>query len=205
MFPHEALTTIQLQPPSQQNDLQIGVRSYPLPTDCYMVKSVEYCTQDGRMHLFLKEKPFRGGETTATTYIGYPKLGIMLSPLSGRFYVGNYDTYNGMLNLDWDPAGDGDYLNVRYAARYSNPTDDAQLLNLQPEDMELISLRAQMKCWLRIEGADTRLSRWRSKEDGSRRDDMPTIKMSSMIKQLYDQIVNDRKELRIRTRRLVRR
>lgn len=204
LFPRESDTTIPLLGPIT-DDVTMGSRSYPLPTDCYMVKSVAYNTQDGHMRLYLKEKPFRGGETTATTFIGYPKLGIYLAPLSGRFYPGHYDQYEQQITIDWDPAGDGDYLTIRYAARYSAPTSDAQVLTLQPEDMELISLRTQMKCWLRIEGQDTRLSRWRGKEDGGRRDDMPTQKMSFTIKQLYDQVVNDRREMRIKVRRLVRR
>ena len=205
LFPRQADTTIQLQGPVNPQDQTQADRSYPLPTDCYRVQQVEYRTQDANFSLFLKEKPFRGGETTAQTYIGYPKLGIMLSPQAGRFYPGHYDTYEQKIHLDWDPAGDGDYLRIRYSARYPAPTDDVTLLSMLPEDMELLSLRAQMKCWLRVEGSDTRLSRWRSKDDGSRRDDLPTVKMSYMIKQLYDQIVNDRREMRVRTKRLVRR
>lgn len=200
LFPHDASTTITLLGPTSQG----GVRDYALPDDFYLMRSVEYVTGDDQFHLFLKEKPFRGGETTVTSYIGYAKLGIMLTPQSGRFYVGHYDIYEKQIHLDWAPDGDGDLLHIRYAARYPLITTDAQLLIVQPEDVELLSLRAQMKCWLRVEGADVRLSRWRSKEDGGRRDDLPTQKMSTMIKQLYDQIVHDRREMRVRVRRLVR-
>ena len=78
---------------------------------------------------------------------------------------------------------------------------------MKQEDLELLSLYAQMKCWIRVEGQDTRLSRWRSKEDagGGARDALPTAKMSTAIKKLYDQRLNDRRELRVRTLRLVRR
>jgi hypothetical protein len=206
LFPSQADTTIQLQSPAIIGGSTVGVRAYTLPTDCYKLKTVEYITQDGRVHLYLREKPFRGGESTATTYLGYPKLGIMLSPLAGRFYPGHYDQYENQIFLDWDPAGDGDFLHIRYAARYPLLTDDSTPLNVRQEDLELLSLYAQMKCWIRVEGQDTRLSRWRSKEDGAgSRDALPTAKMSKLIKQLYDQRLNDRRELRVRTFRLVRR
>lgn len=201
-FPIENSTTIMLAPPTvDTHGNQAGVRTYPLPTDFYLVKRAEYVTPDGKLHLYLKDKPWRGGETTATSYLGYPKLGIMLSPLAGRFYPGHYMVSEGNFVVDWDPAGNGDYVNVTYAARRLFPSGDADLLQCTPEDMELLSLYTQMKCWLRTEGSDTRLSRWKE----GKRDDMPTIKQSSMIKQLYDQRVWDRRETRVRSRRLVRR
>jgi hypothetical protein len=205
LFPKDADTTISMLPPSIVNGMSVGTRQYALPTDCYSIRSIEYVDTTGRLHLYLKEKPFRGGESTATTYLGYPKLGIMLQPLAGRFYPGHYDQYEGSLFLDWDPSGDGDYVHIRYAARYPLPTDDATILPVQPEDIELISLYAQMKCWLRVESQDSRLSRWRTRDDGGRRDDLPTVKMSMVIKSLYDQRVNERHELRVRPLRLVRR
>lgn len=208
LFPYQSDTTITLLSPAVIGGSTVGVRAYTLPDDCFKLKTVEYITQDGRVHLYLREKPFRGGESTATTYLGYPKLGIMLSPLAGRFYPGHYDQYEGQVFLDWDPAGDGDYLHIRYSARYPLIQDDSSVLtSVKPEDLELLSLYAQMKCWLRVEGQDTRLSRWRSREDagGGARDALPTQKMSTMIKMLYDQRLIDRRELRVRTLRLVRR
>lgn len=207
LFPVEAapVSITLLSPTVDSHGNAVGVRIYSLPSDCYSVRTVEYVTADGKLHLYLKEKPWRGGETTATSYLGYPKLGILLSPLSGRFYPGHYFTYQGQLNLDWDPSGDGDYLNVTYLGRRAFPQNDGDIMNVQPEDMELLSLYTQMKCWLRVEGQDTRLSRWRDKSDGSRRDDLPTVKQSMIIKNLYDQRVNDRREMRPRVRRLVRR
>ena len=197
LFPLESHTTI---------TLVTSQRQYDLPTDFYLVKTCEYVTVDGKLHLYLKEKPFVGGESTATSYIGYPKLGILLSPLAGRFYPGHYDVYQNQLNLDWDAAGDGDVLNIRYAARRVFPIDDSSLMTgSSPEDLNLLSLRAQMLCWLRVEGQDARLSRWRTRDDGSQRADLPTLKHSMVIKQLYNELVNDRKELRPRVKRLVRR
>ncbi len=207
LFPiEETAAPIRLLPPTVDiNGNVAGVRQYALPSDFYLVSTIEYVTVDGKLHLFLKEKPWRGGETTATSYLGYPKLGIMLSPLAGRFFPGHYYVFSGTLNIDWDPPGNGDYLNVNYVGRRSLPVNDADILNVTLEDMEIMSLYVQMKCWLRVEGQDTRLSRWRGRDDGSRRDDLPTIRQSVMIQQLYNQRLNDRRELRPKTRRLVRR
>src|SRR5450755_2514171 len=163
IFPKEEDTTITLLSPQIVGGQQVGVRAYAMPIDCAQVRTVEYITIDGLVHLYLKEKPFRGGESTATTYLGYPKLGIMLQPMAGRFYPGHYDVYENTLFLDWDPAGNGDTLHIRYAGRYPIPTDDATLFTVQPEDLELLSLYTQMKCWMRVEGQDASLSRWRTK------------------------------------------
>lgn len=206
LFPNQEETIISMQPMTVVNGEFVGVRDYALPSDFYTIRSVEYITVDGKLHLFLKEKSFRGGESTATSYYGYPKLGILINPTAGRFYPGNFDIYEDQIHIDWDPAGDGDYLHLRYLARRPLPTSDSDLLSLNPEDLNLLSMRAQMSCWLRLEGNDTRLSRFRDKNDGSRRDDMPTQKMSFAIKQLYNELVNDRRQMRPKgTRRLVRR
>lgn len=203
LFPIETQGTINFVPPAiDSHGNQAGVRDYTLPADFYLMRSVEYITPDGKLHLWLKEKPFRGGESTATSYMGYPKLGIMLSPLAGRFYPGHYDIFNGQIHVDWDPVGNGDYINFRYMGKRLPPVNDADIMNILPEDMELLSLYVQVRCALRIELQDTRLSRWR---EPGKRDDMPTVKHSVLIKQLYDQRVNDRRELRPKTRRLVRR
>jgi hypothetical protein len=205
LFPVEADTTISMLPPTIIGGQQVGTRDYTLPADYYSVFSVGYNTADGRLKMWLREKPFKGGESSATSILGYPKLGIMLSPQSGRFYPGHYEIYKGALHLDFDPAGDGDTVYIHYSGRRALPMGDADILALTPEDMELVSLRTQMKSWLRVESQDTRLSRWRTREDGSKRDDMPTLKHSDVIKKLYNELVNDRRELRPRVFRLVRR
>lgn len=206
MFPLQESTTITMLPPAvDSHGYQVGVRNYNLPTDFYVLNTVEYVTNNGNLHLFLKEKPWRGGESTATSYLGYPKLGILLSPIAGRFYVGHYQVYENQLQLDFDPPGDGDYMNLNYLGRRSLPVNDGDIMSVTLEDMELLSLYTQMKCWLRIEVQDARLSRWRGNPDGANRDGLPTVKHWLQIKQLYDQRVNDRRELRPRTRRLVRR
>lgn len=206
-FPVERSTTISLLPPTvDTHGNQVGTRSYTLPTDIYQISTVEYVTQNEHLHLFLKEKPFKGGESTATSYLMYPKLGILISPQQGRFYPGHYMMYQGQIQIDWDPSGDGDYLNINYLGRRALPVGDADLMDtITLEDMELLSLYTQMKAWLRLEGNDTRLSRWRGNPDGSNRDGMPTVKHSTLVKNLYDQRVNDRRELRPKTLRLVRR
>lgn len=180
-------------------------RDYTLPDDFYLMRSVEYVTSNGKLHLYLKDKPFRAGESTATSYIGYPKLGIMLSPLAGRFYPGHFDVYEGQIHLDWDAAGDGDYIHLRYSGKRAFPSSDGEIMQVTPEDMNLLSLRTQMFCWMRTEFQDSRLSRWRTREDGGRRDDMPTLRAYNDIKRLYNELVNDRRELRPRFRRLERR
>lgn len=205
LFPIDADTTITLQPNSTPGIMQSGIRDYDLPADFFQARTIEYITVDGKLHLFLKEKPFKGGESTATSYLGYPKLGILLSPVAGRYYPGHYDIYENQVHIDWDPAGDGDYLKMRYAAKRPFPANDADIMNVAPDDMALLSLRTQMACWLRIEGNDTRLSRWRTREDGGKRDDMPTVRHSLVIKGIYNEMVNDRRELRPKVRRLVRR
>lgn len=206
-FPIENNTTITLSPPTVDTfGNMVGVRNYALPADFYLPQTVEFVTLDGRLHLFLKEKPWKGGESTATSYMGYPKLGIAINPIAGRFYPGHYYIFENQLWIDWDNSGTGDVLNVTYLGRRPLPVGDADLFqNTTLEDMELLSLYTQMKAWLRLESNDTRLSRWRGNPDGSNRDGMPTVKHSYMIKQLYDQRVNDRRETRPRVLRLVRR
>lgn len=199
LFPTEKDTTITLV---GTDGMIAGQRNYALPVDLYYIQTVEYVTADGKYHLWLKEKPFRGGESTATSYIGFPKLGILLSPLAGRYYPGHYDMYEKQIFIDWDPAGNGDYLHLRYAGQHTLPVDDATVLDLSDEDLLLISLRAQRSCWLRTEGQDTRLSRW---IDNKKRDDLPTVKMSSEIQKLYNQAIIDRRERMPKVRRLVRR
>ena len=205
-FPLESDTVITLTAPILINGVTSGVRDYTLPPDYLQIKTVEYITPDGKLHLYLKEKPWRGGESTATSYLGYPKLGILISPLAGRYFPGHFDIFENGIHLDWDPVGDGDYLKVRYFSKRPQPVNDADVMQVLLEDMELMSLYAQMKCWMRVEAQDTRLSRWRSKEDGGKRDDMPTVRHSSVIRSLYQERINDRREQRPRTAlRLVRR
>lgn len=206
-FPLEDNIQITLQGPTiDSHNNTVGTSNYILPADFYLIKTVEYVTANGQLHYFLREKPWKGGESTATSFYGYPKLGILFSPtmMTGRLYPGHYQIYEGQLQLDWSPAGDGDYLNVNYFGRRPLPTSDADILSCTVEDMELLSLYTQMKCWLRVEVQDARLSRWRGNPEGSQRDGLPTVKHWTQIKQLYNERVNDRLELRPRHLRLVR-
>lgn len=206
VFPVQEQTTITLQPPViDTHGNTVGVRNYNLPTDFFSVVTAEYVTPDGKLHLFLKDKPWKGGETTATSYIGYPKLGILLQPMAGRYFPGHYQIYDQQLQIDWDAVGDGDYINLNYLGRRALPQNDGDILNVTLEDMELLSLYTQMKCWLRVEVQDARLSRWRGNPEGSNRDGLPTVKHWVMIKQLYNERMNDRRETRPKVRRLVRR
>jgi hypothetical protein len=208
-FPIESNTQITLQGPSvDQRGNIVGTSNYALPEDFYLLKTVEYVSANGELHYYLREKTWKGGESTATSFYGYPKLGILFSPMmmAGRIYPGHYQVYENQVQLDWSPAGDGDYLNLNYLGRRPLPTGDADILQCTVEDMELLSLYTQMKCWLRVEVQDARLSRWRGNPEGSTRDGLPTVKHWIQIKQLYNERVNDRLELRPRSQlRLVRR
>jgi hypothetical protein len=178
-------------------------RNYPLPDDFYLIRTAEYVSLEGRLRLYLKEKPWKGGESTATSYLGYPKLGILISPLAGRFYPGHFYIYEDQIWLDWDPYSSADdQLHLRYAGKRTLPVGDADVLELTQEDILLVSLRTQLFCWLRVESADARLSRWTTDK---KRDDMPTVKMSADIQKLYNGAVIDRKERRPSVKRLMRR
>ncbi len=200
LFPIDKDTTIPL--------IQ-GQRNYALPDDLYLIHTVAFVSLDttitGKLELYLKEKPWRGGESTAASYLGYPKLGILISPLTGRFYPGHYYVYENQLWIDWDPLNSNDTIQITYAGKRTLPVNDADILQFTPEDIDLVSLRTQMMCWLRVEGSDTKISRWRTKDDGGSRADMPTVKMSSEIQKLYNSMVIDRKEKRPSFKRLVRR
>ena len=74
-FPIESDTVITLTAPAIINGVTSGVRDYTLPPDYLQMKTVEYITPDGKLHLYLKEKPWRGGESTATVLPGLPQAG----------------------------------------------------------------------------------------------------------------------------------
>lgn len=183
---------------------QAGARDYQLPVDFREVVSALYTSYGGLMQLWLKPLTWKGGETTAGTLVGYPKLGVLVPPAGGRFYGGNFDVYEGAIHIDFDPRGDGDTLKVRYKATMPQVTSDVMPIPVNSEDLELLSLFTESKIWEEIEGKDTRLSRWRSKDDGGRRDDMPTEKMSARLRKLYEQQVMKRLTLRPKRLRLVR-
>jgi hypothetical protein len=198
----------QLFPVEKDFEIQMvtNQRVYPLPSDLLYISTVEFVSLEGNLHLYLKEKPWRGGESTATTYLGYPKLGLLNSPQTGRFYPGHYYLYEQNLHIDWDPMTTADtQLKLHYKGQRVLPVGDADILQLTEEDVTLVALRTQVFAWLRIEGSDVRLSRWRTKDDGGSRSDLPTVKMSAEIQKLYNGAIIDRKERRPKVLRLVRR
>lgn len=182
-----------------------GARDYQLPADFVYEETVLYKQIDTHLQLYLKRMPWKGGETSASTWVGYPKLGIIQPPMGGRFYPGHYDIYEGAIHIDFDPRGNGDTLTVRYCSTYPYLTDDVTPTPIPLTDFQMLALYAQARAWMEIEGKDVRLSRWRTREDGSRRDDMPTEKMSTRMFNAWNQWINDRMNLRPQTRRLVRR
>ncbi len=185
---------------------QIGTaRDYQLPDDFYKVILVRYNQVGTNYELYLRESSFKGGETTATSWSGYPKLGIIQSPLGGRFYPGHYDIWENALHVDFDPLGNGDTMTVRYWALHRYPTSDVAVLDVPEVDIEMIMKRTEASAWLEIESKDVRLSRWRTKDDGSRRDDMPTEKMSTRLFNAWNQWVAQRRSMRPQSFKLVRR
>ena len=180
-------------------------RVYPLPADVYEIVQVQYHRPDNTMDYYLKPMDWKGGETGTTNFVGFAKFGIWQSPLGGRYFPGNYYVWEGKLNIDFDPRGDGDTLKVRYKALYTLPLDDVTTLLIPDEDMELIQLYTLAQAWKEMESKDTLLSRWRTKDDGGRRDDMPTEKMSTRLFNAYQQKLKERLTLRLRHGRLVRR
>jgi hypothetical protein len=200
-FPVERDYTITLLAGGQMT----SARDYQLPADFYKLIQVRYNQVNSNLEMYLKEASFKGGETTATSWVGYPKLGILQPPIGGRYYPGHFDVWEGAIHIDFDPLGNGDTMTVRYWALHQYPTDDITRLDLPEVDIEMILIRAEASAWLEIESKDVRLSRWRDKNDGSRRDDMPTEKMSTRLFNTWNQWVNQRRSMRPQQYRLVRR
>ncbi len=181
------------------------VRDYALPSDFYKIDNVMYQRTTMNFKLYLKEKSFKGGESTATSWFGYPKLGIIQPPPGGRFYGGNFDIWEGEIHIDYDPFGDGDTLVMRYSALLPYPPDDITPIEVPEEDMEMLITYVEAKAWFAIEAQDVLLSRWRTREDGGRRDDLPTDKISTRLFNAWNQWIQERRTLRPRQLRLVRR
>lgn len=195
-FPTQSDTTI---------TLVAGTCDYTLPTDFLTSVSVCYQGTENRFKQYLVEMPFKGGESTATSFTGYPKLGIMTIPSFGRIYGGHYDIWEGSIHLDFMPYGSGDSLVIRYKARPAAIVDDVTTIPIVDEDLDLLALYVESKVWQVVEGRDASLSRWRTKDDGGKRDDMPTKKMSDDLMASYLRAINERLSLKPKTYRLVRR
>lgn len=185
-------------------------RDYPLPTNFLAMIQVQYRSADTNFKLILREEPFKGGETTPQSWVGYPKLGIFQPAWGGRFFSGRFEIHDDgtgarTMTLDYDPPGDGDSLFIHYRAYYDFPTDDLSPLSIPIDDIELLSLYVQAKCWVQIEARDVYLSRFRSREDGARRDDLPTELMSTRLFHAWQTWIQERQALRPKNIRLVRR
>lgn len=200
-FPTQKDTTI---PVNMTGDPKTD-RNYDLPDGCYEVISVRYSRATGHMDMFLKQMPYKGGETMSTNWVGYAKFGVWQSPLGGRYFPGNYYVWEKQLWLDFDPTDPSDLIYINYKALYPLPTDDITVIPIPEEHVELVTLYAEAKAWLAVESKDVRLSRWRTREDGGSRKDMPTEVMSNRMFNAYKQKVNELRTLRTRPLRLVRR
>lgn len=177
-------------------------RQYTLPTDFKSVVQARYDRVVGNFTLYLTEMPYKGGESTASSWIGFPKLGILQSPYAGRFYNGHYEIVDGQLSIDFDPAGDGDTITLHYEALLALPTSETAPLGVPDDDLELLALYAEGKAWKTIEGRDANLSRFTDRT--GRRDDLPTERMSTRLFNAYQQLLKERRTLRPSVLRLVR-
>lgn len=200
-FPVEASRVIPLVAGGEM----AGARTYALPSDYQKVLRVKYTYPDTVFQYWLKELPYKGGETSAQSYFGYPKMGILFNPIGGRFFPGHYSVYQNQLTIDFDPTGEGDTLSVEYLGNRPIPTDDVSDIGTPNSDIQMILLRVEASAWLMLEGKDVRLSRWRSKDDGGRRDDLPTDKMSTRLFNAYNQWVKERKTQQVTHGRVSRR
>jgi hypothetical protein len=152
---------------------------------------------------YLKRKPYKGGESPPQTRYTFPKLAIGVIRFNGRYYAGHYDLYGNQLQVDILPDG-GENMVVTYGAQRFLPQQDPDLFDLDPDDLEIISLYARAKCAMRIEAQDTGLSRWRTREDGSRRNDSPVPEWSTRLFNAFHQRIREKKQQGVRTFRLTR-
>jgi hypothetical protein len=197
LFPRQSLWNV----PIQQ-----AVRSYPIPADFLKVQEAKYtATNAGSYIYYLKEEPYSPGETTADSFVGITKLGILTQVQSGRYYRGHYWVENGQLTIDFDPDIT-DQLAITYAALHMQPTDDTTTLDVLEPVVEGLTLYVQAKGWLQIESSDVSLSRWdRGASGNARRDDMPTEKMSTRMFNAWTQWLETQRSARPRAMRLYRR
>lgn len=186
--------------------LEDMLRDYPLPGDWQRAATVRYDFNDGtNTQQYLKEEPFKGGESGPTSWTGMTKLGIVTMPFSGRYYAGHYDVWDNKLHLDFDPTGNSGVLTIRYKGDHLYPTSDLQVLDVPNQDIELLLLYIEAIAWREIEGKDVRLSRWERGQSGNaKRDDLPTEKMSTRLFNAWNQAIRTRLSLRPKSYRLVR-
>jgi hypothetical protein len=199
---------------NQTNPPLAGVyqqRTYTLPADFVRPLEVLYTGNGGQLQFYLVDEPYKAGESTVNSFVGFPKLGWWTTLSRGRLFAGHFQIQPGVnpgdlatLLVDFDPR-DGDTFTVTYVRQPTFPTSDLSTLDIRIEDLEMLSLYVQAKAWTQIEANDVSLSRWRTKADGGRRDDLPTEKMSTRMYNAWDVWVKSRRALRPKARRIVRR
>lgn len=167
--------------------LEEGTLSYALPSGLKRITRVCYHAQSG--DIYLKAKPFKGGETSSGRDTLYWKLGVLIAPGRARPYQGHYELKNNEIALDFAPLAD-ETLTIEYAGDYALPVFDTIRLDIPSEDLELLKLYAKGLAMVRIETQDANLSRW--KEDG-RRDDNPIVLSSNRYFNAYNQKIKEKK------------
>lgn len=198
-FPIDRSATIALA----TDGTPFGIRSYQMPDDVRVITRVAYVTRDGRTTVELAELPWKGGETSATSLLGAPLVGLQSVPSNARFYGNHYTVWQGSIRLDFRPHGDGDTLIIEYKGLIPLPTSDAAFLPVALDELEIVALFTEVAAWEILEGADVALSRWRTRDDG-RRDDLPTDKMSKYMRRVLEDKLREKRTLRPRRIRLVR-
>jgi hypothetical protein len=186
-----------------------------LPEPCERVVRIAYTV--GNVVRYLIEKPYRAGEVTripgAEGFAGFriPRT-IIMGP--SRAWLGHYELSTDETDADTlvsfkidfvpDQAA---YFTIDYLVKHTlfDPNNPASTTDVPAEDIELLDLYAQAKAWLRIESQDTSLSRWRTREEGSRRDDSPVIPHATRLFAAYEQKKRDRLAQPRTGRRLLRR
>jgi hypothetical protein len=186
--------------------IEQAVRSYPVPVDFLRAQESKYTAINAGSYIYyLKEEPYSPGETTADSFVGITKLGILTQVQSGRYYRGHYWVENDAYTIDFDPDIT-DTLAVTYSALHMQPTDDTTALDVPEPVVEGLTLYIQAKGWLQIESSDVSLSRWdRGAGGNARRDDMPTEKMSTRMFNAWQQWLEAQRSARPRAMRLYRR
>ena len=202
-----------------QISVTTGVEEYQLPHDIKDITNVVYVSPTGNVN-WLKYKPFKAGNTVSRLNSGYSKLGIYANRYNSTFYVGHYDFKHidnqNILWLDYAPQI-GSVLRVEYHASHllftkpnsslsaNDPYNVAayhSYTTVNEDHDEAILLYAKAKAFVRVEGQDANLSRW--KETGSRTDN-PIKLESTRFFQAYNAKIKSYRTVQLKVGRLYRR
>lgn len=165
-----------------------GVHTYGLPSDIQRATEVYYLDATGNK-FYLKDKPYKSGETVLEDVSGLYKLGVERVPSSTRYYNGHYSIYNGYITIDFSPES-STYLHVHYDGKYQLPVVDGVRIDIPIEDEELTLLYAAGLATVRVLGQDANLQRW--DQSSGRRDDNPLTQPYNSYMKQYQERIKDR-------------